>query len=525
MTSEIVQLPNKTVSEDPMTGLLRTDLSTPLKTQLAASALALQAHTLDGDLTQLACDFGVSRPTVYAAADAAHRALHVHFARAEGRDSIWLRVDRAQLERAIVGLRAVAPNSIRDIEELIPIIYPGVHRSYGSIQAICAEAEHRADAHNHSVDLSPIRAAALDELFSQRQPVLAGIDLDSGFTFAVSLQAQRGAQQWGDVLRQAQDQGLDLHVVVKDAAAGIAKGVRDVFPEAEQRDDCFHAHYEMSKVARRLEQAAYRWIESEDKARRKLEALRQRGRGKATRQSLALKYAHARRRANDAIERYDAFVQAQREVEEALHFVDLERARIRRAKQMQRLLQRAGEKMTMLDSRKAQKVGRYIINRSSGLASHMTAMRKELAIISRKYGATAMRLGAVVYRLCKSLGRRNEAHKRKERREHLAVAQMMLRSVAQDKVGEILKAISAVVAKRHRASSAIEGFNAGLRPYLYVHKGVSKGYLELFRAYQNLRKRKWGRHKGRSAHEVMTGDHVEDWLTVLGYPPSVSLVH
>jgi len=70
---------------------------------------------------------------------------------------------------------------------------------------------------------------------------------------------------------------------------------------------------------------------------------------------------------------------------------------------------------------------------------------------------------------------------------------------------------------RHRASSAIEGFNAALRPFLYVQKNVSQGFLNLFQAYFNLRNRRWGRHKGSSAYEQVTGQRVDDWLTHLGY--------
>ena len=60
------------------------------------------------------------------------------------------------------------------------------------------------------------------------------------------------------MLRLAKDQGMELETVVKDAALvlGIAAGVTEVFPEAEQRDDCFHAKYETGKVRRRLEQKA-----------------------------------------------------------------------------------------------------------------------------------------------------------------------------------------------------------------------------------------------------------------------------
>lgn len=506
-----------------MTGLLRTTLSTPLKAELAASAFALQG--VYGAVSDLANDFGVSRPTVYAAGDAALSVLHDHFQRAESNDVVWLRVDRAQLERTIVGLRIVAPNSIRDIEELLPIIYPGVSRSYGFIQAICTEAQGRAAEHNKTVDLSAIDAAALDELFSQRQPVLAGIDLDTGYSFAVSLQARRAAEQWASLLREAQQQGLDLSIIVKDAAKGIAAGVTEIFPEAEQRDDCFHAHYEMSKVARYLENAAYGRIAAEEKAREKLDNLRRKGKGKASRQSLAMKLSHAKRRADRAIERYDTFAAAQREVEEALHFIDLQRGRLRTPKQMEKLLRRAGAKMVAIKNHKATKVGRYIINRAPGLALHIKVLRKELAKVERKYGSTAVRVGAVIYRLWGEIKRRREKDQRQERSEQLAAAYEILRELEGERSGDVLKAISQVLEKRHRASSAIEGFNAGLRPYLYVHKGVSQGFLGLFQAYQNLRTRRWGRLKGRSAHEALTGEVVDDWLTILGYPPSSEALH
>ena len=87
----------------------------------------------------------------------------------------------------------------------------------------------------------------------------------------------------------------------------------------------------------------------------------------------------------------------------------------------------------------------------------------------------------------------------------------------------MLDAVEAVLHQRHRASSAIEGFNAALRPYLYVHKGATQGFLDLFRAWFNLRTRRWGRHKGTSAHECLSGERVHDWLTLLGYPPSSAL--
>ena len=91
---------------------------------------------------------------------------------------------------------------------------------------------------------------------------------------------------------------------------------------------------------------------------------------------------------------------------------------------------------------------------------------------------------------------------------------------------DVLEAVKACLQRRHRASSAIEGFNAALRPFLYVHQGVTQSFLELFRAYFNLPTRRWGRHKGTSAHQCLSGSAVDDWLSLLGFPPSsVATVH
>lgn len=253
-----------------MTGLIRTDLTTSRKVDLAASARGRQAEY--GAITELARRFGVSRPTVYAAAETTSDVLGEFFLQCEGgHPPVTVIVDHAQISRAIVALRVVAPNSLRAIEDLLPILYPGVRLSYGKIQELTAEAERKAAAHNAREDLSHISHGALDEMFSQGQPVLAGVDLDSGYLFGLSLYDSRSAKDWADFLGTAKARGLDLQVVVKDAAQGIAAGVTQIFPGAEQRDDCFHAHYEMGKLRIYLERRAYGAIAHEMNAEQQLE--------------------------------------------------------------------------------------------------------------------------------------------------------------------------------------------------------------------------------------------------------------
>ena len=212
-----------------MTVLQRTALTTSQKIECAAAAVARQHE--HGAKTALSERYEISRPTVYAVGATAQSVLRTHFeAPLLGGAGVGVRVDDAQLRRAVVALRVLAPNAIRPIEDLLGVLYPGVKVSYGTIQAMLVEAEGRAARFNASVGLSGVEAGALDELFSQGEAVLAGVDLDSGYVFGLSLSATRDAGAWAGMLREGEAQGLSLSVVVKDAARGIAAGSLRSFP-------------------------------------------------------------------------------------------------------------------------------------------------------------------------------------------------------------------------------------------------------------------------------------------------------
>lgn len=498
-----------------MTGLNRTDLPTSYKIELAASSLALQG--VYGAKTELAEEFGVSRSTVYAAGDTAYEILAEHFVGAES-EATTVVVDERQKARTVAALRVMGINSIRSIEDLIPVVYPGMHMSYGKIQQTLVELEQRAAEFNAKADLSGIEAGALDEMFSQGDPVLAGVDLDSGYLFSLDLREHRSGKDWADVLRVAQQQGLDLKKVVKDAAQGIAAGTSEIFPGAEQRDDCFHAFYKMGKLKQYLERRAYGSISRIDDAKEKLGKAQRSGRGDCAK--LIEEISVAEENCVKVLKIHDDFERAMREAVDAMEFVDLVSGKIRTADEMEALLKSAADKMIAIPHKHCVKVGKYIRNRAAGLALYMNELTDALGELAALYGDVPMRLASIIFRLTQDIESRKRPWDRRLDKQHLLGAFAMLKEIAGDSTGEICDAIKGIMLKRHRASSAIEGFNAALRPFLYVHKGVTDGFLELFRAHYNLRTRRWGRHKGTSAHEILTGERVSDWLSLLGYPPT-----
>ena len=64
-----------------------------------------------------------------------------------------------------------------------------------------------------------VHAGALDEMFSQGDPFLAGVD--HGYLFGLSLRETRSGEDWAEVLQQGKERGLNLEIAVKDAAKGI----------------------------------------------------------------------------------------------------------------------------------------------------------------------------------------------------------------------------------------------------------------------------------------------------------------
>jgi len=508
-----------------MNALSRTELPAPVKAHLAASAISGQGQ--HGALSDLARQYDVSRPTIYAVGSEAKEVLEGHFNNASsGSVSKWkpvqVCVDLSQLVRAVAALRAVSPNSIRCIEDLIPILYPNVRLGYGTVQAIAAEVEARAAAFNAKASaLSGITDAALDEMFSQGDPVLAGVDLDSGYLFSLALREGRSGDDWKQVLEQAKEQGLKLEVVVKDAAKGIAAGVSAVFRDAEQRDDCFHALYEMNKVRGLLERRAYGAIQRESDAKEALSKARRSVDGKRAKLAQRLRWASVE--ANKAIALHDEFERATRAAAEAMELVSLETGLVRQPEQMQQEIEAAAAQMVALDNARCKKVGRYLRNRAPGLALHLHPVNEAFALTAERYGEAAVKEACLVHRLATDLQKDRRPWDTSSDKRRLREAIDALERSAPEQAERVLGLVDVIVQKRHRASSAVEGFNAALRPFLYVHKGTTQGFLELFRAHHNLKTRRWGRHKGTSAHEVLTGERINDWLTVLGYPPSPTL--
>ena len=355
-----------------MTIFSRTDLSSSDKPYLLAKALTCQDH---GDMTQLSQEYGLSRPTLYRARNEAEQALQ-SLLQGDAPSICSVHISDAQLKRAIVALGIEAPNSIRSIQALIPILYPTRRPSYGYIQSVLVEAQHNACVFNRQVDLSQILSIALDEMFSQGDPVLAGVDLDSGYLFSLAHEQKRDALTWQQVLQKAAEQGMSPQHVVKDGAKGIAKGVTLVYPNAEQRDDVFHALYIAGKAVQRAEQRAYRYIRLEELAYQELQPL-----DSPEHDRFYQAWSQMADRCDRAIARYDAAELSRQRLHNLFSSVCHESGELMTREVAQERLTQIIEGLRQANHKECDKAATYLENRIGGLTSATDALHQKLSAL------------------------------------------------------------------------------------------------------------------------------------------------
>jgi len=490
---------------------------------IAATALALQGQY--GVVTDLAREHELRRQSVYDLRDRAQQVLEAAFTSvpAQGAVRHTLCVTEADVQRAIVALRVMLPASIRDIEEVLPVLFD-VRYSYGRVWNVVHAAETAAAAFNRTVDLSGIDSLALDELFSQGQPVLSGIDLDTGYVCLLQPSDSRSGEAWAAVLGQLRDgQQLVPARVVKDAGTGLAAGVKTAWPGCDAHDDLFHAVFLMGKQQVRLERRAYREMEAVALVERRRTAAQ--SKPHAQRRSIGQQLRAANKRMEAAMVRHDHFETLARQATDILELADRGSGRLRTQEEVVLVLSGVAQEMALLGEG-PREVATYLSHRASGLGLYLKDLAARLEAVSESVGGPCV-VEAVVRAYQASLmhSRRAPCWDRKARRAELAVATQQLVWVTAGEPQRLVSALGAVLpvlSQRHRASSAIENLHSVLRPYLVVQKHAQAGFLALFQAYSNLRKRPSGRFQGTSAYQLLTGQTVSDWLTVLGLPPSAS---
>lgn len=490
-----------------------------------------------GAVSELASDYGITRSMVYRLGEKVEQRWEAFEAQAWDVPTAWrVHVNRAQVVRATLGARVDANCSVREIMALHDHFY-GLDASFGFVQGVVSKGSQKAGEVLGSQRLGSIQSAALDELFSQEEPVLVGIDLDSEYVFLLRLAPDRSAETWRRELDALKPRGLSLECFVSDAGKGVVHGAQRCFPDADSRRDNFHVLDVLFDALGREERYAYAKLEEEVKAERKVASLCEgaqrekadahRGRGRPRKTELEDRLAIAqaeleliRVQAAHQVARHDRLLRIVRRTLDALQPVG--RDGILRTSQAQSaLLKELADKLAGMKGKRLTKAATYLRNCSEGVSSYIDDVASGLrALASDRDELDAVTATAVLWRLGREERQKSMAFRRGERLGELRMLVDCLSHLPLD--GERMKTLMRqtewVLERCARASSLAECMNSVLRPYLAVHKRVTQEALDLFCARWNFQVRDSGRLKGTSPFTALTGIKVQDWLSVIGAP-------
>ena len=186
-----------------------------------------------------------------------------------------------------------------------------------------------------------------------------------------------------------QCQGLELSVVVKDAAKGIAAGVSEVFPRAEQRDDCFHVLYEMHKMCAGVwKRRAYAAIEREGEALGRLGKIRAHDKVRRRKAKRALSSVRRRVCRGHRAIRW-SFEAAMDTLRGALECVDIKTGELHRPEHVQALIEGVAQRIESLGVGECAKLAKYLRNRAPGLVLAQKSVLPRLEALAEPWSAQA----------------------------------------------------------------------------------------------------------------------------------------
>jgi len=222
-----------------------------------------------GLVSTLAQRYGVSRTRLYEIRDQTLDAIVEHLLpRNVGRpaQTATLQVDKPFIDRAIAIL-PLLKGSVRDIRLGLELLL-GITRSVGYVSETLTAAGEAATACNRGLKVPlPILGEA-DEIFQGRQPCLTLVDGRSFLVLNLTPAESRDGTTWGVTYLDLVQRGIRFQDLACDGGTGLRAGVREAKLAIPLRPDLFHLLQDAQRLTRRLEGAAYKALETAERARR-----------------------------------------------------------------------------------------------------------------------------------------------------------------------------------------------------------------------------------------------------------------
>jgi len=411
-------------------------------------------------------------------------------------------LNKAFRERLIVALTCYgmsAANITAFAEEVFA--YP---ISGGTIWNTLKETSRKAEETEKSVSLENVRHIATDEVFQNGEPVLTGVDLDSGYVFLAQAAPDRSAGTWKAALQEKEGQGLKPELNVSDGGSGLVKGVREAFPEIETQLDIFHALRDLGREVRSVEQAEIKRLSKFFDLERRVQTaktylptkqeydlMRQNTPARLLQSdSLRILYGWLREYTAFSGYGYQDSLELCRWILDEMALLYPKRENLQ--KQIRRFRERLADLLAFLPR----------------LQRHMKATASQFHTREEAF--------ALLYRQ-RAWDYRSEEYRFMERK---------LYHIFRERLPEARETLKELIGHTYRASSPDENVNGRLRVFMNARRGIPAWQLPLYQMFLNRKKAKRSRRAeriGTSALERLTGQSHPNFLDALLGPPDYIL--
>ena len=357
---------------------------------------------------------------------------------------------------------------------------------------------------------------ASDEIFAKSAPILITVDPVSSAILKIELATQRTEEVWSTHLQSIEDNGFQAQLFVSDAGTGLIAAHKETLTDVPWQLDTFHGiAHRLGDWVRRLEKSAYTAIEASENRENTLASAKSET-VIDKRLNLCLM---ADKTEEEAIDLYDNFHYLYNILNHQLKTFD-SKGELRQSTQAKEIMEIALELIETLQHKSINKEAASI---KKTLPSLLTYFDEAILAVKECQKLTddqdLLQSLFLAWQWSKSVIKSKESSRKnraiEEQQFYLELAELFVGD--KKKYSELKDAVFAELDEIVQASSMVECINSILRPYLnQSNNQVTQEFLNLFMFYHNHRRYKYGKRKGKTPNEILTGRRQEkDWIEIM----------
>ena len=370
------------------------------------------------------------------------------------------------------------------------------HVSIGKISNILNQAARRAAEFDESVDLSGIRQGANDEIFQCGNPVLTGVDADTGYVYLLQPAADRTADTWENAMKSCKSRNLELDVSISDFGTGLLGGIPKAFPNACIQPDLFHFLMEIGKEISSQERRVYAMLADYYKCEEALS-------GKRVHEKTFQKLLSLEENLSPAIERCDRLLTLYHWLREMTRYQGYCYPDV--LSLCYWILDQMEDTAGITD--KLRKVLAKTRRNLPDVLIYLERAEKVLREYAMKKGYPEETF-VLMYRM-QGYHPGSQEYRSADRR---------LRHILKKKYADAYLEIEGILKGVKRASSLVENVNGRLRRYMNLKRMIPEKFLTLLKVYFNTKKYRRSRkaeHVGKSPLELLTVQEHPDFYDIV----------